>query len=63
MRIEHQIIKQVEHTKYLGITIDAQLTCCKHFEEICKKIFSAIGTLKRVRPFIPNELPFKFITP
>ena len=26
IRIEDQIIKQVEHTKYLGVTIDAQLT-------------------------------------
>ena len=55
IRIEHQIIKQVEHTKYLGVIIDAQVTWSKHVEEICKKIFSAIGALKRVRPFIPKE--------
>ena len=55
MRIDDQIIKQVEHTKSLGVTIDAQLTWCKHVEEICKKASSAIGALKRVRPFIPKE--------
>ena len=37
IRIDHQIIKQVEHTKSLGVTIDAQLTWCKQVEEICKK--------------------------
>ena len=55
IRIEGQIIKQVEHTKYLGVTIDAQLTSRKHVEEICKKISSALGALKRLRPFIPKE--------
>ena len=57
IRIDDQIIKQVEHTKslQLGVTIDAQLTWCKDVEEICKKISSAIGDLKRVRPFIPKE--------
>ena len=53
--IEDQIIKHVEHTKYLGVTIDAQLTWCKHVQETCKKTSSAIGALKRVRPFIPKE--------
>ena len=55
IRIDDQIIKQVKHTKSLGVTIDAQVTWCKHVEEICKKVSSAIGTLKRVRPFIPKE--------
>ena len=55
IRIEDQIIKQVEHTKYLGVTIDAQLTSRKHVEEICKKISSALGALKRLRPFVPKE--------
>lgn len=55
IRIDGQISKKVEHTKSLGVTIDAQLTWCKHVEEICKKVSSAIGALKRVRPFIPKE--------
>ena len=54
-RIGDEIITQVEHTKYLGVTIDAQLTWCKHIEEICKKVYTAIDALKRVRPFIPKE--------
>jgi len=45
----------VDHTKSLGLTIDAQLSWGKHVEEICKKISSAISALKRVRPFISKE--------
>ena len=42
-------------TKSLGLTIDAQLSWGKHIEEICKKVSSAIGALKRLRPFISKE--------
>ena len=45
IRIDDQIIKKVGHTKSLGVTIDAQLTWCKHVEEISKKVSSAIGAL------------------
>ena len=55
IRIDDQIIKRVGHTKSLGVAIDAHLTWCKHVEEISKKVSSAIGALKRVRPFIPKE--------
>ena len=55
IRIDDQIIKRVDHTKSLGLTIDAQLSWAKHVEEICKKVSSAIGALKRVRPFISKE--------
>ena len=55
IRIDDQIIKRVGHTKSLGVTIDAHLTWCRHVKEISKKVSSAIGALKRVRPFIPKE--------
>lgn len=55
MRIDDQIIKRVDKTKSLGLTIDAQLSWGSHIEEICKKVSSAIGALKRVRPFISKE--------
>ena len=37
IRIDDQIIKKVDHTKSLGLAIDAQLSWGKHVEEICKK--------------------------
>lgn len=56
IRIDDQIIKKFEHTKSLGVTIDAQLIWCKLVEEkLSLKKSSAIGALKRVRPFIPKE--------
>ena len=55
IRIDDQIIERVDHTKSSVLIIDAHLYWCKHVEEICKKVSSAIGALKRVRPFISKE--------
>ena len=54
--IDDKTIKRVDHTKSLGLTIDAQLSWSKHADEICKKASSAIGALKRVRPFISKDV-------
>ena len=52
IKIDDQIIERVDHTKSLGLTIDTHLSWSKQVEEICKNVSSAIGALKRVRPFI-----------
>ena len=57
--IVDRTIKRVDHTKSLGLTIDAQLSWSKHVDEICKKASSAIHALKRVRPFIPTDVAVK----
>ena len=54
--IDDRTIRRVDHTKSLCLTINAQLSWSKHVDEICKKASSAIGALKRVRPFIPTEV-------
>ena len=54
--IDDRTIKRVDHTKSLGLTLDAQLSWSKHVDEKCKKASSAIGELKRVRPFIPTDV-------
>ena len=59
--IDDKTIKRVDHTKSLGLIIDAQLSWSKHVDEICKKASSAIGALKRVRPFISKDVAVKFI--
>ena len=37
IKIDDQIIKRVDYTKSLGLTIDAHLSWSKHVEEICEK--------------------------
>ena len=54
--IDDKTIKRVDHTKSLGLTIDAQLSWSKRVDEICKKTSLAIGALKGVRPFIPTDV-------
>ena len=54
--IDDKMIKRVDHTKSLALTIDAQLSWSKHVDEICKKASLAIFALKRVRPFISNNV-------
>ena len=55
IRIDDQILKRVDKTKSLGLTIDAQLSWGKQVEEFCKKVCLAIGALKLVRPLISKE--------
>ena len=59
--IDDRTIKRVEHTKSLGLTIDAQLSWSKHVDEICKKASSVIGALKRARVLFRRRLQFKYI--
>ena len=35
--IDEKAIKRVDHTKSLGLNIDAQLSWSKHVDEICRK--------------------------
>ena len=51
IEIDGKSIKKVK-AKSLGLFIDEHLSWAKHIEEISKKISSAIGALKRIRPFV-----------
>ena len=57
--INDQPIKKVNETETFGMTIDQNLTWSKHVEEKLKKISSAIGALKRIRPFITIDVATK----
>ena len=45
----------VSSVKSLGIYIDENLTWHFHIDKLCKKIASAIGAIKRVKPFVPQS--------
>ena len=48
-------LTRVTSTKSLGVHIDQTLPWKVHVENLCKKIASGIGALKRVRTFVPHE--------
>ena len=62
IRIDGEIIKRVDRTKSLGLTIDDRLSWSNHVDEIRRKVSSAIGALKRIRQNraarIITKLPF-----
>ena len=48
-------INKVETVKSLGVHFNKHLSWSAHIEKITKKIASAIGALKRIRPFITTK--------
>ena len=56
LSIEGKIIKRVDNAKSLALYIDKNLSWSKHIEEISKKISSGISALKRILPFISQNI-------
>ena len=52
-------LKQVDHTKSLGVTIDTNLSWAEHISNMTKKISSKLSAFKRIRPFITKESAVK----
>ena len=53
--LENQRIERVDHTKSLGLTIGNRLSWSNYIKEVCKKVSSAVGALKRIRPFVSQS--------
>ena len=49
-------VSSVVSNKCLGVDLDDRLTFHIYTEEICKKILSGIGVLRRIKPFVPLPL-------
>ena len=45
--------------KCLGIYLDERLSFDVHIENLCKKICSGIGVLRRIKPFVPKDCLLK----
>ena len=54
-KLEDQVISKVDHAKSLGLIIDNRLSWSNHVNELCKKVTSAIGALRRIRPLISQS--------
>ena len=48
-------VEKVDSVKSLGEYIDKHLNWSTHIEKISKKIASAIGALKRIRPYVTTD--------
>ena len=55
LSIDNIPIEEFPSVKSLGIYIDENLTWHSHIDKLCKKIASAIGAIKRVKPFVPQS--------
>ena len=55
IQLDGHPISRVEHTKSLGLNIDDRLSRSNHIKDLCKKISSAIGALRRIRPLISQS--------
>ena len=55
IQLDNQPISTVEHAKSLGLIIDDRLSWSNHISELCRKISSAIGALRRIRPLISQS--------
>ena len=67
IRIEDEIINRVEHTKFLGVTLDTDLTWKLHIAQITKKIAKSVGVLTLARQSLYRttltQLYYSFIDP
>ena len=48
-------IKQVTHSKVLGVEIDQFLSWHEHTDKIAKKVTSGLGAIKRIREFVDKK--------
>ena len=55
IKLENQPISRVDQAKSLGLIIDDRLSWSNHVGEMCKKVSSAIGALRRIRPLISQS--------
>jgi len=55
IQLDGHPVCRVEHAKSLGLIIDDRLTWSNHVKELCRKVSSAIGALRRIRSLISQS--------
>ena len=51
-----EIITQTEKTKFLGVTLDKNLSFQAHINEICTKLSKSVGILYKLKSFLPETI-------
>ena len=54
--VHNAILEQVDNFKYLGVTIDKNLTWSEHISAMCTKLAKSLGALKHLSQFLPSQL-------
>ena len=55
VNIGHYSVKQVQHSRVLGVEVDENLSWNKHTENVVKNVTSGIGAMWRIRDFVDRE--------
>ena len=53
LKINGTVIKQVTHTKFLGVTIDEDLNWDHHITDLKRNLYYALSTINRIKHFVP----------
>ena len=56
LKINNVFIEQVEEFNFLGVTIDEHITWKQHSQKVASKIACTIGTMKRLKYFLPTTI-------
>ena len=48
-------LENVSTYKYLGVLIDANLKWKEQINNVCRKVCSALGIMRRIKPFVPQS--------
>ena len=55
IKLDGHPICRVEHATSLGLIMDDRLSWSNHIKELCRKLSSAIGALRRIRSLISQS--------
>ena len=55
INLHNKQIEEVKHVKFLGITLDYNLTMTDHIRGLCKKVGAKLSALARISPFINEQ--------
>ena len=56
LKIGEKDIKRVSNSKTLGVVVDENLSWDDHINYIIKKVVSGLGAIKRIRPFVSQDI-------
>ena len=57
--INREKIKQVDRTKYLGVTVDDTLSWEEQYESVKKKVAGGLAAMKKIKGILPQSMLFQ----